>query len=184
MRFCSACAAELAAPPPVRCGRCGRDHWRNAKPGAAGLVVRDGRLLLVRRAHEPWHGAWTAPGGFCDADEHPIVTAEREIREETGIRARVTGFLGIWTGDYGPTAPGEDEEWIAVAYYHAEPLDDDPPRPDGIETAEACWFHPDKLPPPAEVAPADRFPQILEAWRAAVRAGAIVTPLPDRPSSR
>ncbi len=35
-------------------------------------------MLLLRRAKEPWKGRWDIPGGFCDADEHPITTAERE----------------------------------------------------------------------------------------------------------
>ena len=120
MGFCSGCGAALAGQPPIQCGNCGRQHWRNAKPAAGGLVVREGKLLLVRRAHDPWRGAWCAPSGFCDGDEHPICTAEREIYEEAGVRARVVGFLGIWVGDYGDEGPTADTEWVSVAYYHAE----------------------------------------------------------------
>ena len=114
MSFCSRCGGRLEGAPPTVCPTCGQRVWRNAKPGAAALVVRDGRLLLVRRALTPWRGAWCAPSGFCDGDEHPILTAERETLEETGFAVRVTGFLGIWAGPY------EDGEATAVAYYHAE----------------------------------------------------------------
>jgi 8-oxo-dGTP pyrophosphatase MutT (NUDIX family) len=182
MRFCWRCGGELGTSPPVQCGRCGQRHWRNAKPAAAGLVVRDGRLLLVRRAHDPWRGAWCAPAGFCDADEHPILTAEREIYEESGIRARVTGFLGTWTGDYGDSAAGDDPEWISVAYYHAEPLSDAPGVPDGVETDEVRWFPFDDLPAGDELAPPGRFPSVLAAWRIACLAGHTATPLLDRPT--
>jgi ADP-ribose pyrophosphatase YjhB (NUDIX family) len=177
MRFCSACGAKLAAAPPTQCGRCGARHWRNAKPAAAGLVVREGRLLLVRRAHQPWLGAWCAPAGFCDADEHPILTAEREIREEAGIAARVTGYLGVWTGLYGDSG-----EWISVVYYHARPLDGTAPLPDGVETDDARWFSVDSLPPDEKLAPPDRLPEVLRAWRAAHEAGQTETPLLDRPA--
>jgi ADP-ribose pyrophosphatase YjhB (NUDIX family) len=176
IRFCSCCGAELPAAPPTQCARCGTHHWRNAKPAAAGLVVRDGRLLLVRRAHEPWLGAWCAPAGFCDADEHPILAAQREIQEEAGISARVIGYLGVWTGVYGDSG-----EWISVAYYHAEPLDDTLPQPDGVETDDARQFAIDELPPDEELAPPERFPQVLRAWRAAYEAGQTETPLLDRP---
>ena len=45
--------------------------------------------MLVRRAHEPWRGAWDVPGGFCGPREHPTDAAEREVREETGLAVRV-----------------------------------------------------------------------------------------------
>jgi ADP-ribose pyrophosphatase YjhB (NUDIX family) len=182
VRFCSACGAELESAPPVDCRVCGRSHWRNAKPGASGLVVRDGRLLLVRRAHDPWRDLWCAPSGFCDGDEHPIRTAEREILEEAGIRARVVGYLGTWVGDYGVAARAEETEYVSVAYYHAEALDDEPGSADGVESSEVRWFASDEIPGPEQLAPPDRFPAVLDAWRAARRAGLVVTPLPDRPA--
>ena len=70
---CSGCGAVLPHDPPVTCPACGAGHWRNAKPCAGALVVRDGRLLLVRRSMEPWLGWWDIPGGFCEEDEHPIL---------------------------------------------------------------------------------------------------------------
>ena len=51
MRFCSGCGERLDVAPPVTCSRCGRSHWRNAKPAAGGLVTCGDKLLLVRRAH-------------------------------------------------------------------------------------------------------------------------------------
>jgi ADP-ribose pyrophosphatase YjhB (NUDIX family) len=153
------------------------DTGVTAKPAAAGLVVRDGRLLLVRRAHEPWCCAWCAPAGFCDADEHPILAAEREIQEEAGIAARVIGYLGVWTGVYG-----ESGEWISVAYCHAEPLDDGPPRPDRVETDDVRWVSLEELPADDELAPPDRFPDVLRAWRAAHEANRTQTELLDRPT--
>jgi ADP-ribose pyrophosphatase YjhB (NUDIX family) len=174
VQFCSGCGTRLEAPPPTTCSACGRRHWRNAKPGAAALAVRHGRLLLVRRALHPWRGAWCAPSGFCDGDEHPILTAERETLEEAGVCVRVTGFLGIWTSPYG-----DDGETAAVAYYHAEPVDSPAVAPDAAEVSEVAWFAWDEL--PADLAPPGRLPAILAAWRKAYLAGETVTPLPDRP---
>ena len=177
MRFCSGCGAPLMESPPTECSACGRRYWRNAKPGAGALVVDDERLLLVRRAHDPWRGAWCAPSGFCDGDEHPIRTAEREVLEEAGVRARVTGFLGIWAGGYGPA--GDDAETVAVAYYHAERIDGTGGVPDPAEVSEVGWFAWDEL--PANLAPPERFPAVLAAWHAEYLAGQTVTPLLDRP---
>jgi len=80
--------------------------------------MQDGRLLLLRRNTEPWLGWWDIPGGFCDAEEHPMVCAAREAREETGIAADVTGYLGMWLDRYpGPDDP--DHIVTLNVYYHA-----------------------------------------------------------------
>src|SRR4051794_4274090 len=94
--FCSHCAAELPSPPPVTCERCGASHYANPKPCGGALVTRDGRLLLIRRATEPYRGSWDIPGGFCEPREHPAAAAEREVREETGLEVRVADLVGMW----------------------------------------------------------------------------------------
>lgn len=57
--------------------------------------------------------------GSATGEEHPIHAAEREILEEAGIRACVTGFLGIWVGVYGDDPSDEGADLVRVAYYHA-----------------------------------------------------------------
>ena len=175
MNHCPACGALLAHRPPVRCPACGAEHWRNAKPCAGVLIVRDGRLLLLRRNAEPWLGWWDIPGGFCDPEEHPIDCAVREAREETGIAVEVTGYLGMWIDRY-PSPDDPDHVVTLNAYYHAT-AGAEVGAPDPHETAETAWFAPEELP---DVAFA-HAPAVLAAWREAVRVGRTVTPLPDRP---
>lgn len=179
-RYCSACGAELPGRPPVTCPACGVEHWVNAKPCAGVLIMRDGRLLLLRRANEPWRGRWDIPGGFCDPQEHPIETAAREAREETGLEVEMTGFLGLWLDRYPDPADTEHPVETLNAYYHAraEP-GAQVATPDAAETAEIAWFEPDALPP--EVAFPHHAEAVLAAWQEAVKEGRTVTPLPDRP---
>jgi 8-oxo-dGTP diphosphatase len=181
-RFCSGCGAALGRPSPTACDGCGRQHWANAKPCAAALVVQNARLLLTRRALDPWRGLWCAPSGFCDGAEHPIDAAEREVREETGIGARVTGYLGLWIDEYAPATPaGDDAEHVAVAYYHAVPTRDPVVTPDPDEVDAVEWFEPDRL--PRDLAPPTNGRLIFAAWRAAYAAGATRARLWDRPSA-
>jgi 8-oxo-dGTP diphosphatase len=136
---------------------------------AGALVVHDGKLLLLRRAIEPWRGAWCAPGGFCDEGEHPIETVEREALEETGLRVAVTGYIGVWVDEYADeqAAPGVDV--INVAYYTAVPLGGPAGSVDDTEVSARRWFPRDEL--PRSLAP----PRTLSAVLAAAS-----TPMPIR----
>jgi ADP-ribose pyrophosphatase YjhB (NUDIX family) len=145
------------------------------------VVVREGRVLLVRRAHDPWRDAWCVPSGFCDGPEHPIVAAEREVREESGLSACVTGVLGTWIDRYSDDPADEDAEIVSVTYYAAELVDEDSGPVDPDEIAEVGWFAWADL--PARLAPPRTLPAVLAHVRAALRDGPLVTPLPDRPSS-
>ncbi len=71
------------------------------RPAAAipcvGAVVHDaaGRLLLVRRAHEPAAGLWSIPGGRVEGGEGHEQAVVREVLEETGLVVEVGALLGI-----------------------------------------------------------------------------------------
>ena len=59
------------------------------RPIAATIaaVVRDGHVLLVRRANPPDQDRWAFPGGKIDAGERLPDAAARELLEETGVTA-------------------------------------------------------------------------------------------------
>ena len=63
--------------------------------GVGGAVVRDGRLLLVRRASRRGRGNWQLPGGFIEPDETIEQGVVREVLEESGVVAEVEGVLGL-----------------------------------------------------------------------------------------
>lgn len=63
--------------------------------GVGGAVVRDGRLLLVRRASRHGRGNWQLPGGFIEPDETIEQGVVREVFEETGVEAVVEAVLGL-----------------------------------------------------------------------------------------
>jgi 8-oxo-dGTP diphosphatase len=159
-RYCSHCAAPLPGPPPVICPSCDTSHWLDAKPCAGALVTRNGLLLLVRRAHEPWRGLWDIPGGFCGPREHPADAAVREVREETGLHVRTSGILGMWIDTYGTDA---DKVTLNI-YFHAVPVPATAAetRLDPNEVAEIGWFAPGEL--PSELAFEGHVPEVLRAW--------------------
>jgi 8-oxo-dGTP diphosphatase len=139
---CGALATTAAGVPT--CPRCG-PLWklvRNAL-GAEVLIVDGDRVLLVRRAQEPWRGQWELPGGFVELGEHPAVAARREVAEELGAVVRLTGLLGFYLDPHV-------DDVVSVVTFVGE-LDGDL-EVDAAEVAEVGWFAPDALPGAGDLA--------------------------------
>ena len=61
-----------------------------------GAVATDdrGRLLMIKRGHEPGLGLWSIPGGRVEPGETDAGALAREMREETGLEVEVGPLLG------------------------------------------------------------------------------------------
>jgi mutator protein MutT len=53
--------------------------------GVGAVVVREGRVLLVKRGHAPLKGEWNLPGGALELGETLVAAVAREVLEETGV---------------------------------------------------------------------------------------------------
>ena len=107
--FCINCGRPLTrvraagrSRPLHECPRCGWIDWNNPAPTASVLILREGRVLLVRRGIPPARGAWDVPGGFIEPGESAERAARREVREELGIAVRLERVLGTFPDVYGP----------------------------------------------------------------------------------
>ncbi len=100
-RFCPKCGLALgdsiAGGKRRRVCGCGFVHWHNPVPAAGVVLLRGDRVLWVRRAGEPFRGAWSLPSGFLEWDESIRDCAIRETLEETGIDVQLDGLLGVYS---------------------------------------------------------------------------------------
>lgn len=62
------------------------------------VVVRDKSILLIKRATWPYKGYWALPGGLMDVGETVEKCALREVKEETGVTARIIMLVGVYSG--------------------------------------------------------------------------------------
>ena len=168
-RFCPDCGAKLpnvTEPEHLlsqECSVCGAVHYRNAKPCAGALVVRDGRVLLGRRAVEPKRNHWDIPGGFLNPWELPADAAVREVREETGLAVRLVELISVEIDTYA------ERDFTLNLYYLAEPVGGTEAPADDL--VELRWFAPQEVPVDVDLA----FPhaaRVLATWQARGRTDA------------
>jgi NAD+ diphosphatase len=124
----------------VSCPNCGFVHYQNPIPTTIGIVVHEGRLLLLRRAHEPMAGSWDAIGGFVNVGESAEDCLVREAREELGCGIDGLRFLGTYPSVYG-TAP---RQTIGIAF-RCE-LEPGARITLSAENSDYGWYRPSDLP--------------------------------------
>ena len=103
--------------------------------------VSDGKpkVLLIKRANEPFKDKWAFPGGFVDMDEELKDAAARELAEETGL----TGVKLTQLQTFGKCGRDPRGRNITVAFIGVTRNNK---IKSGDDATEAQWFDIDKLP--------------------------------------
>ncbi|NEZ68017.1 NUDIX domain-containing protein [Leptolyngbyaceae cyanobacterium CCMR0082] len=114
--------------------------YATPKVDVRGAVIRDERILLVREATDQ---LWTLPGGFAEVGCSPAENVEKEIWEETSLRAKAKSVYGIRhkaKHNYDP-----DVRDFYKIFFICEGLEGEPEP--GAETMDVGFFDLEALPP-------------------------------------
>jgi len=134
--FCIKCATPLEirdidGTDRKACPNCDFVFWGDFSIGVGALVVKDHKVLLVKRAHDPGRGFWTNPGGYIDHWETMEETVIREVEEEAGIKATIQSVVAI--RDLPRTV---HNLYLAFSMKYLSGT----PTPDGFESDEAGFY--------------------------------------------
>ncbi len=143
VRFCIRCGAPTEARPAFGrlravCTRCAYIHFEDPKVAVAVFILREGRVLLIRRGVSPERGKWSVPAGYVEAGEDPRQAAARECREETGLEVSDLQLRDVIARQ------GQDEGADMVVVYEGTVASGVPQA--GDDATEVAFFGANDLP--------------------------------------
>jgi 8-oxo-dGTP diphosphatase len=126
-----------------------REYPERPVVGIGGVIIEDGRTLLIRRGSEPLRGEWSIPGGTLELGETLEEGVARELLEETGIAIRVIEFIEVFDriyADDGNIAPQTDRKprfHYVIVDYLCERVSGDPRA--GSDVTDVAFAREDEL---------------------------------------
>lgn len=73
-----------------------REYPERPIVGVGGVLIENGKALLIKRGSEPLLGQWSIPGGTLELGETILEGVARELLEETGIAVRVLDLIEVF----------------------------------------------------------------------------------------
>ncbi len=102
-------------------------------PAVGVVCLKGNEVLLIRRGTSPRLGEWSLPGGRIEPGERAVDAALRELREETGVEARILGLIDVVDGIF----PEAGRHYVLIDYA-AEWISGEPVA--GDDAAEAVFM--------------------------------------------
>ncbi len=94
-----------------------REYPERPIVGVGGVLIENGKALLIRRGSEPLLGQWSIPGGTLELGETLLEGVGREMLEETGIVVRVLDLIEVFER-INPYSPPESRSAAARPRFH------------------------------------------------------------------
>jgi len=119
-----------------------KEKFVNPASTATVLVEKDGKILLVRRKHEPYQGQFCMPGGYLNCGKETLErTAQRELYEETRLRVRQRDLYVLCIN----SKPNRDPRGHVIDHVYLAQKFRGQPRA-GDDAASFKWFPYNRLP--------------------------------------
>ena len=108
----------------------------------SAAIIRDGKVLVVRRARQPALGIFTLPGGGVETGETLMQAVTREVREETALEIEPVALAGHREAIVRD-AQGRVERHFVILCFAARWLSGEPALNEELD--DARWLAPAAL---------------------------------------
>lgn len=113
-----------------------REYPERPIVGVGGVLISDGRALLIKRGHPPLQGEWSIPGGTIELGETLIEGVERELLEETAIQVRVVDLIEVFERVFRDDN-GRTQYHFVILDYLCEPVSGEARA--GSDVTDVAW---------------------------------------------
>ena len=108
-------------------------------PAVGVVCFRDDHVLLIRRGTPPKKGEWSLPGGRIEPGEPVRDAALRELREETGVEAKLLGLVDVVDAIFENRSGDLITRHYVLVDFAAQWVSGEPEA--GDDAADARFFH-------------------------------------------
>ena len=114
-------------------------EYKSPSLAVDGVIIKDNRILLIKRKNDPYKEKWAIPGGFVEYGERTEDAVLREVKEETGLEAKIDKLVGVYSD------PKRDprKHVVSITYLLK---DISGKEKEGDDAKEARWWGVNKLP--------------------------------------
>lgn len=114
-------------------------RYKSPKVTTDGVIIKDRKILLIKRKNKPYKDKWALPGGFIEYGEKVEESVVREVYEETGLKTKIIDLFGVYSD------PNRDPRGHTITIvYLLEILDGK--LKSGDDAADLKFFNLKKLP--------------------------------------
>lgn len=116
---------------------------KHASVGVGVIILKNEKILLIKRTGSHGAGTWPCPGGHIDFGESLEETAIRETKEEVGITIDQVKFRAITNDIFADEHKHYVTVWMEANYGSGNPSTNSK-----RELTQVDWFDLDNLPEP------------------------------------
>lgn len=111
--------------------------------GVGGIIISQGKVLLIKRGKEPSYGKWSIPGGMVKLGETLHEAVRREVFEETGLEIEPLDFVEVFERVIRDKDNRIQYHYVLVDFFCRHISGEARAASDALET---CWVPPEEIP--------------------------------------